>query len=1247
MPARTIGAPEAWPAGLSMESSLDLDAALLKAQVKARLLGWPEEPVQLGRFAIERCLGRGGLGAVYAARDGASGARVALKRLHAGAWAAAALRREFRSLSRIVHPNLVALHELFGVQGQWFLTMELVEGTPLMAHLCAQGHALHNGAGDGVLRDSFAQLLAGVAAIHDAGKIHRDLKPSNVLVAAGGRSVILDYGLVVDQGVALDESIGAGTPSYMAPEQRAGESATPAADLYAVGTMLFLALTGRLPQRSTEPRVATPEALLRPSAWAPSIAEDLDRLCVELLAHDPRERPSAAQARARVLGQRERVSGVHEALVPALHEPFVGRQAQLDGLRDALASLHQGPRVVWLHGESGMGKSALLRRFSAQQRSAGCLVLEGRCYERENTPFKVFDGVADGLVRYLERMPSAEIERILPSRAGSLLYVFPAFARLSPLASDRPSTPRVGDPLEQQRIAFAALRALLQRVCELQPVVIAVDDLQWGDVDSVRLLQSLLVPPGAPRQLFVGAFRSNETETSPFLRRALAPAGVSSLGCGVLEIGLQGLDAAEVDALVRQVGESRSEVLDAARLEPAIRDAHGMPFLLCELLQHGARAEQTAVSSRIEEFVSSRAARCSAAGRRLLEVLCVAGRPLGLTLALHAAALDDAAWPAASELCSLRLARWRDTDGERCIEPYHDYVRVAVCARTGAAGTRSAQAGIAAAMQRLEVDEPEHLVEHLIAAGETQRAGRLAITAAERAELATAWHRASELYRAALALIDEQSAREHGLHERLAAALANASEHSAAADAFLASAQRARGKDATRLQRIAAQQLMHAGRTREGLALFQQLLRAVGFRYPKNDLGLAASFALARGRIAFRERFSAPRKHAPRDPASEERLQTLRTAYRGIMELEPAIGSVIHAHYVLEARGGRDRHTLDALMWEVAHRAMLFGVTEEPKLVALVAEVRTLAQALRTPYEAGLALAAEGVYLNYCREQPRDALALFERALELLSECPGCYFERSWLSFSREYVLGVVGRLEEQFALCREREREARGREDGYTLRQLVPVLPLERLYQGQPEDALKFLDARSDQLRVLGDFFEYTALLRRSDVYLYLGDEHAGYHAFAEHWPRYARRIEFKNPTLRHNLAFFHARNAVALYFRTREPKLRRELGACVSYQREVPLFGRGLFHALEACAARAEGRDDEARSGLLASLEQLTQSQSEHAAMCVRYRLAQLDGAREELARVHQWFAGQGVRDPEAWVSLTVPGPRGWQAI
>src|SRR5262249_22065716 len=152
-----------------------------------------------------------------------------------------------------------------------------------------------------------------------------------------------------------------------------------------------------------------------------------------------------------------------------------------------------------------------------------------------------------------------------------------------------------------------------------------------------------------------------------------------------------------------------------------------------------------------------------------------------------------------------------------------------------------------------------------------------------------------------------------------------------------------------------------------------------------------------------------------------------------------------------------------------------------------------------------LALAAEAVYLTYCREQPRDALVATDRAFELLSEVPGCYFERSWIAFMREYILGVLGKLEEQFALSRERERDERGRKDAYSLRQLLPMLPLERLYQGLPDAALQFLDAHLDDVREARTFFGYAAALRRSDVYLYLGDEHGAYHALAEHWPRYA----------------------------------------------------------------------------------------------------------------------------------------------
>src|SRR5262249_20196548 len=102
------------------------------------------------------------------------------------------------------------------------------------------------------LRAALPQICDAVAAIHAAGKLHRDLKPSNVLVTPRGRVVVLDFGLVADdaQGgigqTVLDEGVS-GTPAYMAPEQAAGHAASAASDVYAIGAMLFEALTGTRP----------------------------------------------------------------------------------------------------------------------------------------------------------------------------------------------------------------------------------------------------------------------------------------------------------------------------------------------------------------------------------------------------------------------------------------------------------------------------------------------------------------------------------------------------------------------------------------------------------------------------------------------------------------------------------------------------------------------------------------------------------------------------------------------------------------------------------------------------------------------------------------------------------------------------------------------------------------------------------------------------------------------------------------
>src|SRR5262249_11329090 len=155
--------------------------------------GWTEEACFPGYELLQE-LGRGGMGVVYRARDCRRDRQVALKTM-LGPTSAALYRfkQEFRALANLTHPNLVPLYELVAAGGQWFFTMELVEGMDFLTYL--RGVSAADGADwERQLRAAFRQVAEGVLALHRAGKLHRDLKPRNVLVTAAGRVVILDFG---------------------------------------------------------------------------------------------------------------------------------------------------------------------------------------------------------------------------------------------------------------------------------------------------------------------------------------------------------------------------------------------------------------------------------------------------------------------------------------------------------------------------------------------------------------------------------------------------------------------------------------------------------------------------------------------------------------------------------------------------------------------------------------------------------------------------------------------------------------------------------------------------------------------------------------------------------------------------------------------------------------------------------------------------------------------------------------------
>jgi eukaryotic-like serine/threonine-protein kinase len=263
----------------------------------------------VGEYRLDRLLGAGGMGEVWCARSRESREPVAIKLLRAtGATAAEAIlrfEREVAALSRLRHPNTVRIHD-YGVteDGIWYYVMEYVDGEPLSRRVERQGPASVARALD--VADQVAQALSEA---HAAGIVHRDVKPENVVVTlddhGSDRVKLLDFGiawLADSDDVALTQT-GAivGSPAYMAPEAAAGERTDARADVYGVGVLLYLLVTGS-PPFAAATRAELLERAMRAHPRRPSelrgtpVPEHVERLIVTCMARDPARRFADARA---------------------------------------------------------------------------------------------------------------------------------------------------------------------------------------------------------------------------------------------------------------------------------------------------------------------------------------------------------------------------------------------------------------------------------------------------------------------------------------------------------------------------------------------------------------------------------------------------------------------------------------------------------------------------------------------------------------------------------------------------------------------------------------------------------------------------------------------------------------------------------------------------------------------------------------------------------------------------------------
>lgn len=1255
------------------------------------------------RFVIERRLGAGGMGVVYQAYDRQRGDRVALKTFRQVDPAAIyRIKQEFRTLADVTHPNLVALYELISEGDQWFFTMQMVDGVDFLTYVRDKAPAdgdsterigpaaavetetvtyIHSSDVDPDsitqpldpactphvtrlnverLRAALRQLAEGICALHRSGKLHRDIKPRNVLVTRNGHVILLDFGLATElsEPYMHDDSARrpvVGTTAYMSPEQAAGLPTSPASDWYCVGVMLYLALTGRLPFMGTREEVLQAKQITdppSPSHLFPDTPEDLTALCVDLLRRDPGSRPTGSEVLRRVGGSL--VEPRESALPTGRHAlPFVGRQQQLQTLREAFTALQQGQTsIVFVHGRSGMGKSVLVERFLESLRDEETVILAGRCYEQESVPYKAVDSLIDALSRYLMRLSRLQVEAFLPRDVASLARVFPVLRRVETVAEAPRRTFEIPDQQELRRRAFGALRELLVRLGDRKRLVLSIDDLQWGDIDSANLIAELLRPPDPPVLLLLGCYRSEYAATSPCLRLLLAPPEKASRQLNLRELIVEPLAAAEAEKLAQTLL-GRDELVAPSAARAIARESRGNPYFIYELVRYvqaGAELSEhssTAEDATLDQVLWGRVQRLPDAAYRLLEVVAVAGQPLKQADAYRAAQLAPAERTALAVLRTDHFVRSTGPAEDDEMETYHDRIRETVVDHLPPAGLTDCHRRLAVALEASSSADPEALAIHLQAAGQPARAGQYYAVAADRAAAALAFVRAAKLYRLALELQTTDPVDSRSLRTRLGDALANAGRGSEAAHEYLAAAMGAPAADALELRRRAAMQALISGHIDNGLQALSTVLDTVGLTLAPTPRRALLSLLMRRMQLRLRGLRFHERDSSQISAERLTRIDVCWSAAVGLSIVDTIRGADFQArNLLLSLSAGEPYRIARALAWEGAHSSTA-GVPARRTTAKLIDAADALAQRIDHPHARGLVTLCRGI-AGYMEGRWKEGREFSERAEAIFrNHCTGVAWELDTAhSFSNWslFFLGEVAELTRRLPLLLQ---EARERGDLYAATNLGTFVGhLTWLAADDPAGAERDMHDVMALWSQHGFHVQHlTGVMGRTQIALYRGDGLDAWRIITGEWSGLVKSLFLRVQTVRIFMYDLRARSAVAAARVATDPGplLRAARRDVRRIEREGVAWSQPLAERLRAALAAARGREAEAIDQLGRAVAGFDATAMGLYAASARRRQGQLlggDQGRLLVAQADSWMAQQQIDNPGRMASMYVPG-------
>jgi len=623
---------------------------------------------KIAQYEILELLGEGGMGKVFRARDSQQDRIVALKVLSGGPSASEEIRRRFRREAaagmRLSHPNIVKIFDVGEQEGQFFISMEFVEGKTVRQLLRQSPLKPQE------VIDIGIAVCEALKEAHAAGIVHRDIKSDNLMVTAEGVVKVMDFGIakVQDASILTQEGTVLGTASYMSPEQAIGEPVDHRSDIFSLGVVFFEALTGQLPfPGDYELAVIYSIVSLEPvdiRTLSKDVPEPLEQVIVKALRKQPQQRYQSvdemmqdlAKVKAFLEGRLgtvrtppkliasvdwpkpgERGLEVTAARRRGFEARLAGRDKEFETLKKLFNQAAQGKgQTAFITGEAGIGKTRLVQELEKYARTMKVRTLVGRCPFRQGVyPYQAFVEAIRSYFEFEGVTTGKKLEEFIRDRAPELTAQLPVIRVFLNITGKEKVT------IESREQLWDAISHLIVKISQERPFILFIDDLHWADENTLELLHYSARNTLASRLMIIGTYRPEDALTTaegrvhPLLeiQRGMSREGILTI------INLERLKETDVQEMVWSLfqdsdfGESFYESLH--------KETEGNPFFVMETLKllkvegiiekedGGYRLredyERITIPSKIQDIVMRRIERLGQDEREMLEIGAVEG----------------------------------------------------------------------------------------------------------------------------------------------------------------------------------------------------------------------------------------------------------------------------------------------------------------------------------------------------------------------------------------------------------------------------------------------------------------------------------------------------------------------------------------------------------------------------------------------------------------------------------------------